>query len=65
LTKKPNKVLTEKKKLDVDKKKHNYVLKKKKKKETTSQNTVLTPTPLQNPPHNPKRSGVCVSTTVP
>jgi hypothetical protein len=37
---------------------------KNKKKETTSENTVLTPTPLQNPPHNPKRSGVCVSTTV-
>jgi hypothetical protein len=36
----------------------------KKEKETTSHNTVLTSTPLQNPPHKPKRSGVCVSTTV-
>jgi hypothetical protein len=30
---------------------------KKEKKRRRSQNTVLTPTPLQNPPHNPQRSG--------
>jgi actin-related protein len=65
--------LTEKANLDVDRKKtnwiltkkmHNYVLKKIKKKKGMTLNTVLTPTPLQTPPHNPHRSGVCVSTTV-
>jgi hypothetical protein len=35
-----------------------------KKKKRRSQNTILTPTPLQNPPHKPKRSGVCVSISV-
>jgi hypothetical protein len=46
--------LTEKK-LDFDKKMHNYVLtkkrKKKKKKENTSQNTALPPTRRQKPTH--------------
>jgi hypothetical protein len=59
--------------LDVDRKKQNWILTKKNtqlrveeknKKKKPSWNTVLTPTPLQNPPHNPKRSGVCVSTNV-
>jgi hypothetical protein len=48
--------LTKKAKLRVEEKKI--------KKETAAENTVLTPTPLQTPPHKPKRSGVCVSTTV-
>jgi hypothetical protein len=57
--------------LNFDRKKQNWMLadaqlgvEEKKKKENTASNTVLTPTPLQNPPHKPKRSGVCVSTTV-
>jgi hypothetical protein len=44
---------------------HNYVLKKIKKKKGMTLNTVLTPIPLQTPPHKSHRSGVCVSTTVP
>jgi hypothetical protein len=53
----PTKLRQKKEKLDVEEKKN----KKNKKK---SWNTALTPTPLQNPPHKPKRSGVCVSATV-
>jgi hypothetical protein len=53
----PTKLRQKKAKLDVEEKK-------KKKNEKKSWNTALTPTPLQNPAHNPKRSGVCVSATV-
>jgi hypothetical protein len=53
--KEPNQLWTKKTELDVERKN---------KKKETAGNTVLTPTPLQTPPHNPQRSGVCVSTTV-
>jgi hypothetical protein len=56
LTKKPNLILTEKTKLDLDKKMHNYVLKKKRKK-TSSWNTALPPTRRQKPTHEKPSGG--------
>jgi hypothetical protein len=51
-------MLTEKRKLDVDKKIHNYVLTEKKKKKTSSWNTALPPTRRKSPHTKPSAAGM-------